>query len=182
MAHESKEKSKALQLPVLVVSPTDVGRLIRELEQIDDGLLQLGLRAGGDQVKMPKTSRLMDQAVAENKLNLLQKPDRVVLLQFLTTVRKHSPVMHMSFSADPSPLFLEKLVSWLRQEVHPLVLVTIGLQPNIGAGCIVRTVNKQFDFSLRQDFANKRDLLLKQLALPPLKPEPTQAAAKETAA
>ncbi|HXE09973.1 MAG TPA: hypothetical protein VN554_00940 [Verrucomicrobiae bacterium] len=181
MAHETKEKTRVLQLPVLVVSPTDVGRLIRELEQIDDGLLQLGLRAGGDQVKMPKTSRLMDQAVAENKLNLLQKPDRAVLLQFLNTVRKHSPLMHMSFSADPSPMFLEKLVSWLRQEVHPLLLLTIGLQPNIGAGCIVRTTNKQFDFSLRQDFANKRDLLLKQLALPPLNPAPAPAATEPAA-
>jgi len=38
------------------------------------------------------------------------------------------------------------------------------LQPTIAAGCIVRTTNKYFDFSLRQDFTDKRELLLKQIA------------------
>ena len=58
-------------------------------------------------------------------------------------------------------------MTWLRREIHPLVLMTVGLQPNIGAGCIVRTTNKYFDFSLRQDFANKRDLLQAALEMPP---------------
>jgi hypothetical protein len=71
--------------------------------------------------------------------------------------------MHISFSADPSPVFTDKLMTWLRREIHPFVLLTVGLQPNIGAGCIVRTTNKQFDLSLRQDFKAKRDLLLEQL-------------------
>ena len=64
----------------------------------------------------------------------------------------------MSFSADPSVTFLTKLMTWLRQEIHPQVLLTVGLQPTIGAGCILRTTNRYFDFSLRQDFANKRTM------------------------
>lgn len=183
MARETKGETRTLQLPTSVGSPADVGRLIRELEQIDDALLQLGIRSpGADQTKMPKTSGLMEQMIELNKLNLLQKPHRVVLERFLKVIRTKSPVVHMSFSADPSAHFMEKLVSWLRLEIHPLVLVTVGLQPNIGAGCIVRTTNKQFDFSLRQDFTKKRDLLLKQLALPPLEPAPAPQAATETPA
>jgi len=69
----------------------------------------------------------------------------------------------MSLSADPSTRFLEKLVTWLRREIHPQVLLTIGLQPTLGAGCVLRTPNRQFDFSLRQDFAKKRDLLIGKL-------------------
>lgn len=171
-------KPRQLVLPVSVTGPVDIGRLIRELELIDNTLLQLGLRAGdGSNVKMPKTSRLMDHMVDLNKLNLLQKKDRAVLAQFLSIVKEHAPVMHMSFSADPSPAFSDKLMTWLRREVHPLLLLTVGLQPNIGAGCIVRTTNKQFDISLRQDFASKRDLLLSRLtktvpaAAEPIAPE-----------
>lgn len=162
MAHEAKTK-KIKGLPVLVASPLDVGRLVRELEAIDEALLQLGLRKAGSEVKMPKTSRLMDQVIELNQLNLLQPAERLLLQQFLRSVRERAPVIHMSFNADPPVAFMEKLVAWLRREVHPVVLVTVGLQPNIGAGCIVRTTNRQFDFSLRQRFADKRQLLISKL-------------------
>ena len=56
-----RSRVEPVNLPVLVVSAVDVGRLIRELEAIDNALLQLGLRAGGSPVELPKTSQLMDQ-------------------------------------------------------------------------------------------------------------------------
>jgi hypothetical protein len=167
VAREAQPSSnRQLSLPTLVASPADVGRLVHELEQIGEALLQLGLRAGGTAVKMPKTSRLMDQVIQLNQLNLLAAADRAALGQYLATVRQRAPVLHISFSADPSPAFTEKLMVWLRREINPHMLLTIGLQPGIGAGCVVRTTNKYFDFSLRQDFAKKRELLLAGLAAP----------------
>jgi hypothetical protein len=185
---------KIMQLPLLVTSPVDVGRLLRELEVVDDKFLQLGLRASaasmaiGDQddpapsskestgpaehpkgtsTKLPRISRLLDQTIQLNQLNLLQTADRATLQQFLTAVQQQSPLLHISFSSDPAPAFVEKLMAWLRQEIHPSVLLIIGLQPTIGAGCILRGTNKQFDLSLRQDFLGKRQLLLETLLTPP---------------
>ena len=177
--HKADEKPKALNLPVTVSSPADVGRLILEMENINEALLQLGLRKSGEAVKMPKTSSLMDQTVEANELNLLHDTDRVTLQHFLTDIKHRSPVMHISFSADPSPVFIGKLMTWLRREIHPFVLLSVGLQPTIAAGCIVRTTNKQFDFSLRQDFLEKRDLLISQLTPKPKaeKAEPEKVAA-----
>lgn len=170
MARETKSiepvKAEApvkLKLPVLVASPTDVGRLERELEAIDDSLLQLKLRKGNDEVRMPKTSQLMDQTIQLNKLNLLQATDRKQLLKFLQAVKKQAPVMHISFSADPSVAFIEKLMTWLRREIHPQVLLTIGLQPTIGAGCMIRSTNHYFDFTLRHKFDAQRDMLIEKL-------------------
>ncbi len=167
MAHETETKTKAAKhvthLPLSAASPADINRLSRELAQIDDTLLELSVRGGGQATKMPKTTQLMDQLIELNKLNLLHKGDRALLKQFLEAIKKQAPVLHMSFSADPSTTFLEKLVTWLRREIHPQVLLTIGLQPTLGAGCIVRTTNHQFDFSLRQDFAKKRNMLISKL-------------------
>lgn len=160
---EHKTKPKKLVLPVLVTTSVDIGRLQRELAEIDDALLQLGIREPGSKVKMPKTSRLLDQLIEQNEMNLLHEIDREHLKSMLETIRAKAPVLHLSFSADPSPNFLEKLMAWLRKEIDPYVLLTIGLQPNIGAGCILRTTNKYFDLSIRQDFISKRDLLLQQL-------------------
>lgn len=148
----------------MVASPVDVVRLVREIESIDEALLQLKLRKGGKEVRMPKTSQLMDQTVQLNKINLLHVADREKLLMFLTTVQAKAPVLHISFSADPSVAFIEKLTTWLRREIHPQILLTIGLQPTIGAGCMVRSTNKYFDFTLRQKFAANRELLLQKLA------------------
>lgn len=160
MVHKKSEnKDSKLELTVAVTGPIELGRLIREVAEIEESLLQLGLREGGEKVKLPQTTRLMDQLVEHNKLNLLHEDDRKRLREFLDQVRVSAPVLHMSFSADPSINFLEELMTWLRREIHPEVLLTVGLQPNLGAGCILRTTNKQFDFSLRQDFIKKRDLL-----------------------
>jgi hypothetical protein len=166
VAHETPSTTrKALYLPVSVASPADVGRLVRELETINDTLLQLGLRKGGEaSISLPKTTYLMDQLISLNELNLLQAADRRHLQQFLLLVRTRAPQLHISFGADPSPSFLEKLVVWFRREIHPQLLLNIGLQPTIGAGCIVRTANHQFDCSLQQNFTRQRDLLIARLA------------------
>jgi hypothetical protein len=156
-----------LKLPVLVISPSDLGRLVRELAAIDDQLLQLKLRQPGSEVKLPKTTQLMDQLVSQNGLSLLQVGDRDWLIEALEAIRKHAPILHISFSVDPSTVFLSKLMVWLRREIHPFVLISIGLQPNIAAGCVVRTTNQVFDFTLRRNFADKRDKLKQALIAAP---------------
>jgi hypothetical protein len=162
MAHEAAV-SKTFALPALLSSPADVGRLVRELESIDERFLQLQLRKGGAAPSLPKTSYLLDKLAERNGLNLLNTSDRQRLRNFLQLVKQRAPLLHISFGADPPPAFLEKLIAWLRQEIHAQVLVTIGLQPNIGAGCIVRTTNRRFDFSLRQNFIESRPLLVSKL-------------------
>lgn len=154
-----------LQLPPRIASVEELGRLIHELSLLNDTMLQLGLRSPGTAVKLPQTSRLLDHLVEANSLNLLQPADRDNLMRYLVRLRTAGPKLHISFSADPSPVFIEKLIVWLRREINPEILLTIGLQPNIGAGCIVRTTNQYFDLSLRQDFINKRALLLNALAI-----------------
>ncbi|MDB5185251.1 MAG: hypothetical protein JWN38_1059 [Candidatus Saccharibacteria bacterium] len=159
------------KLPISVVSPVDLGRLIRELQAIDNTLSQQDLRQ--DEVKVPKTSKLLDELVELNKADLSHPTHRQALQEFLTDLRAHTPVVHISFSADPSPLFVGKVMTWLRQEVHPTVLMTIGLQPSIGAGCLVRTTNKYFDFTLRANFEKHHDLLMAKLREVNATPTPT---------
>lgn len=162
MAAHNQDARAQFRLPMLVTSPGDVNRLLRELELIENALLQSGVRTGS--VQLPELSRLMQQTTELNTLNVLQPEHRAALKTYLELIRQKAPVIHMSFSADPPAAFVEKLMAWLRQEVHPQLLLTIGLQPTIGAGCIVRTTNKYFDFSLREDLRKKRDVLQAKLA------------------
>ncbi|MEO8104985.1 MAG: hypothetical protein ABI602_01475 [Candidatus Saccharibacteria bacterium] len=157
-----KTAVRALVLPGSVVGPVDLGRMLRELATLENTLMQLRLKPD-TAPRLPKTSKLLDQAIELNKLNLLDEADFIALQKFLSHTRECAPVLHISFGADPSAIFTQKLVQWLRQEIDPLVLLTIGLQPTIGAGCVVRSVNKYFDFSLREHLINNRQQLIAQL-------------------
>lgn len=171
-------------LPLGIATRGDTSRLMREAESLEDLMRQASIRNPNAAPVLPQISPLLEEAASLNKLNLLQAADRSSLVQFLQEVREKAPVLHMSFSSVASPLFKERLINWLRTEIHPLILIQVGLQPAIGAGCVVRTTNKYFDFSLKQRFAKKREQLIASLhsagQLPPKNPTP--ASGQEAAA
>lgn len=150
-------------LTPLLVSPSDLKRVRRELETLDDYLHQAGLRTGGKTVKMPSTSRTLEELAADTGINLLKKTDRDRLLKFLALLVEKAPVLHMSFASEPSTAFLNKLITWLRQNIHPQVVVSVGLQPTIAAGCVLRTQNRQFDLSLRSSLEQQTQMFIRRM-------------------
>lgn len=162
MEQEVAQK-KAFNLPLSVVTPIDIARLIRELDGLDEYLRQMSLRQGQDLQELPNYSRMLDGVVHNNNMNLLDGNERQSLKQQLINLQKTAPVLHISFSAEPPGSYVQKIVDWLRQNLDPLILVRVGLQPNIGAGCIVRTPNRQFDLSLRSYFDSKHDFFMRKL-------------------
>ena len=159
---QAKSSPLSLHLPVSVVGPVDIGRLQREIAAID-GYFQSARLKGENEVKLPKTSHLLDQLVEANGINLLEDDHRSLLAKYLTAVKTKAPRLHMSFSADPSTQFVEKLMTWLRREISPHVLLSVGLQPSIGAGCMVRTTNKYFDLSLSKNLTAQSAVLIEKL-------------------
>jgi hypothetical protein len=166
------DHNQALQLPVSVVGDVDINRLIREMEAIDEFLHQAAIRQPGTALQLPKTSKLFDEVVAGNDLNMLQQHDRQRLSQFFVDIKMRAPRLHVSFSADPSPLFMQRFMSYIRSNIHSQALVRVGLQPNIGAGCVLRSTNHVFDMSLREDFKTKRGMLMRYIQQ--LHDQPTQ--------
>ena len=156
-------QQQKFQLPTSIISPTDVARLSREIEEIDNYFRQQEIRNSGESNTPPRLSKLLDQLISYNQMNLLRSEDRTKVLGILKTLHSDATVMHISFSVDPPGSYLQKIVDWLRRNIHAYVLVTVGLQPNIGAGCIVRTTNKMFDFSLREYFNQKREFFIEKL-------------------
>jgi len=172
-----------LQLPPLVMTPGDVARLRRELAALEAYLHASALRAPGQPTgHLPKTSRLLEELATVNAMNLLDGRVREHLAAFLELLATRAPVVHISFAVDPSPAFLQKIVQWFRQNVQPQVLVRVGLQPTIAAGCVVRTTNKYFDFSLRRRFIQQRHLLGEALHAPAAVAAAPPAAVPEKAA
>jgi F0F1-type ATP synthase delta subunit len=158
---EYKGKKKFV-LPTLVVGPADVNRLLLEMETLEDFLGQAAFKHKRS-IKLPKTSRSLDALAELNEADLLQANDRAQLLAFLESLQQHAPVVHISFAAEPSAAFTIKIVGWMRANISSYVLVQVGLQPSIAAGCVVRTTNKVFDLSLGRFLRAQRHVLLEAL-------------------
>lgn len=154
---------KTLVLPMQLATLSDLSRVARELEELDLFLRDGAIRQPGSPMQLPKSSKLFEDLVAGSKLNMINAGDREYLQQSLGWLREHAPLLHISFGSEASVTFVEQLTIWLRKNISPLALIQVGLHPNIGAGCVVRTTNKYFDFSLRKHFMAQRELLMHQL-------------------
>lgn len=158
------ERESQFVLPPLVAGVADVMRLKRELEALQEYLHQAALRHTPEaELKLPKTSRVLDELIKANNLNLLSREQYENTMATLTDIEMTAPRVHMAFNTDPSSAFATRIVEWLRANIHPGVLVQIGLQPTLAAGCVVRTTNKQLDLSLKQHFKDARPLLIQKL-------------------
>ncbi|MDB5182445.1 MAG: hypothetical protein JWO47_229 [Candidatus Saccharibacteria bacterium] len=144
-----------LALPVQILTSGDISRLVREIEEIEEFFDKAALQSTTTKA-MPQASQQLTVLIGDNKLNILHKKDRESIDGFLKDVRQKAPVIHLSFATDPKPDFLMKLIVWFRSNAHPYVLIKIGLQPNIAAGCVLRTTNKYFDFSFKEHFEESK--------------------------
>lgn len=157
------QAARSFKLPIAVSGLVEIRQLRRELEQLEEFVRAEALREAGKQPALPRTSKMLDSFAADNGQQLLQTADRQRLIGLLKKVEETAPSIHMSFAVEASAAFTAKVVSWLRANVHPYALLEVGLQPTIAAGCILRTNNKVFDFSLRHRFEAAQTLLVQSL-------------------
>lgn len=150
-------------LPERLTSSVDLARLIRELSALDESLRQAKIRKPGAPTQLSRSSQTLEELARVNNVHLTDDVQRTQLLELLTAFQAHAPRVHMGLATEPTAAFTRKIVIWMRANIHPLVLLEVGLQPTIAAGCTIRTNNKFFDMSLRNHFANNRELLIQKI-------------------
>ncbi len=150
-----------LKLPLGVVGRTDLNRLMRELNQLDDFFVTAAAKDPDSVPAAPHFTHLMEQLARDNSYNLLEAGVRKRLHEQLEIIKNQVPRLNISFAAEPSPQALERILVWFRTNIHPQALLDIGLQPTIAAGCILRTPNRIFDLSLRDSLKNQEPYLVK---------------------
>lgn len=176
---ERQAAVKQFVLPQELVSSVDLSRSLRELVALDESLYQANLREPGQPTKVTRSSRILEETATSNGISLLNAQHRAELIKALQAFDLHAPKIHMSFAVEPSAKFTQRMIAWLRENIHPLLLLEIGLQPTLAAGCVVRTNNKVFDMSLRHHFAKNRHLLNDKIMALHDKPAPNAVVAEE---
>ncbi|HEY4964095.1 MAG TPA: hypothetical protein VIH90_05360 [Candidatus Saccharimonadales bacterium] len=165
-------------LPLSIIQPVDIGHLLRELNEVDEKLRQDKIRSDGGVAKGATELKLsgdLSELMKQANLDINDQKVRSQMIEYLEHLKKDAPVLHISFSSEPSKPFLSKITAWLRQEVDPNTLVIVGLDPTIGAGSIVRTANHVFDFSLSTRLKKNHNILgekIKQVTTAPAPEKP----------
>jgi len=168
-------KKKIFALPVQVTGRTDINRLGRELEQIEQISISSSA-AKGKAIPAPRPSNILTQLAASNSYDLSRSDGRQQLAAALAKIHDHAPLLHISFASEPSPKVVETLLQWLRSNIHVYALLQIGLAPAIGAGCVLRTPNKIFDLSLGASLQKQKPYLVQLIKGAALKkPAPVTA-------
>jgi len=143
---------KKLILPLSIITPSDLNLVLNEINSLAEFILQESLKNKSSEVKLPRVSKSLDNLASLNNLDLTKKADVDYLESQINDLQKKSPIIHVGFAVEPNILLLEKLSDWFRKNIDNYILLTIGLQPNIGAGITLRTTNKFFDLSVKNHF------------------------------
>jgi F0F1-type ATP synthase delta subunit len=150
-------------LPPSLIGHGELARMIREVEAVDGSLQAQKVRAEGQPMHMPEVGPVLQDFIEQNHIDLSDGKTVLALKEHLRTIKDHAPVVHMTFAVEADNLSLQKLASWLREEIHPYSLITVGLQPSLVGGVYLRTPNKVHDFTLKALLKGKRDIIVKEL-------------------
>ena len=153
-----------LKLPLGVSTKKDLMMLSRELSVFSNKVYQ-SIMHHEKPIKYPPISDNLRQFIILNQLDFKNPRQCQKAIMSLGDIKKYAPIVHVSFAQNPPIDVIQKITGWFRKEVDPNCLITIGLQPSIAAGIILKTTNKQFDFSIRQRLESKKIKLKESLSV-----------------
>ena len=155
-------------LPARLIGRSHIARILREIEAVDSYMSSQAIRSPEVKPVVPGISRVLRELLDANQAALIDQKERQRLLKLLRKVKDAAPQVHMTFAIEPDVIILTDVVKWLRENTHEHALVSVGVQPNIVGGCVVRTPDKVYDLSFQKHFSGLqstlRDALVKVAA------------------
>lgn len=153
----------AMVIPGSVVSRADISRLIREVEAYSEAAYQAELRHAA----APSTSYAspgFQELERDNKEVFASAAARKALIEALRDFQQSAAQVHVSFASQPSVKAVQQIVAWFRRNTQPNIVVQVGVDPSIIGGCVVRTTNKVFTFSMADALRSSIKVLEKEVA------------------
>lgn len=154
-----------IKLPPALIGRAHLAQLVRELEVVENDFESQKARgATKDTYKMPHMTRALSDCIELNKIDIMSGQVRMHFKSALNDMKNKAPVIHFTFASEPDLEVLQKLTDWVRTEVHPQALVSVGIQPGLVGGVYLRTPNHVHDFSLKALLHTKRGIIADELA------------------
>lgn len=157
------DKPEQLILPPSITGRSEISRILLEIEAVDYDFEAQTIRTPDAPLVVPPTSRRLQQLAEINTVTIEDVKQRKHLIDQLRSAKDKAPTLHIAFASEPEPAILSQLVAWIRQNLHPVALVTVGIQPGLVGGCVIRTPDHIYDFSFRNHLRSAQPMLVERL-------------------
>lgn len=150
----------AFELPTAIYSPELMESVTYELEQYLDWYRSTRIQktVGAKPVEEPTHSAetvLVIEAWLEGKTATTETIE--ALVAHLKELKL--PVVHLTLAALPNHSQRVQLVDWFRNNVSHGLLISFVADRNLGGGLVVRTPNRIFDYTWKEQLIAGRDKL-----------------------
>jgi len=156
----SEPATPQFELPPAIYSPALVESVTYDIQYYLDWFRQNQIRrkVGAKPKEEPTHSAETELVI---KAWLAGRPATLESLEALLAYLKRVklPEIHLTLAALPNRAQRETLVSWFRANVSPHVLVSFVADRNLGGGLVVRTPNRVFDYTWKQQLVAGRGKL-----------------------
>jgi hypothetical protein len=149
----------AFELPSAVYSPQMLESVKYEIDEYLDWYRQtkiqkqVGAKSSSAQPNHSPETQLVIEAWLEGKPATVESLD--ALVEHLQKLKL--PEVHVMLAALPNREQREALVNWFRTNTTPHLLLSFVADRNLGGGTVIRTPNRVFDFTWKQELLNGRD-------------------------
>lgn len=144
-------KASPLKLPPSLYSADQLLIAGEELHHYGVGLAQVRRHDPKDAVSLNGLSTLAVEALELLPAEQRQQDEAVeTLRQQLERLAISAPQITLVLVARAPNKLKEELVAWLRENIHPGLLVNFHANPDIAGGVLIRSTNHIYDCSFRQ--------------------------------
>lgn len=144
----------AYRLPNSFSSPQQIEALLGDIEKLKPTMLSTPQ-------KWP--TRVQEFAMS-NALASLTLASQSKLVGYLKELLATSPQISLVVANMPNGEELAELTGWFRSHIHPHTTLHIAQNSDVIAGCVLRTDEAVYDFSLRSGLFANSEKLAKRLA------------------
>ncbi|MBA3679304.1 hypothetical protein H0W80_03915 [Candidatus Saccharibacteria bacterium] len=132
----------------------------QQLERVLDQVQKLKPAVFDTAQKWPLELQEFTQA---NNISVFTTTTQANLASYFKRLLQSAPQISLVMAALPNSEEQAELIGWLRSHIHPQAFMHIAQNSDLLAGCIVRTDNMVYDFSLRSSLFAQSDSLAMRL-------------------
>lgn len=149
-----------LSLPTDTYSPDQLSELLLQLQDVSSLVRDVNARAKDGQSEPVTLPPELEQLFATNNIAVDDAPALEALAKELQSILETAPSVHILLAAMPGRAIRRQLVTWFRQEVNPLTLITFAARSDLGGGAIVQAGSHLYDLSFRRSILDNKKRLM----------------------
>ncbi len=154
-----------IKLPLSLSSSDQLGELSWEIERRLSAQQQVALQqsvTGQANVasNVTQASSVLLEVAKLSGINVDDPAALEALKSEIAQIRESVPTLHMLVATYPTQDVKDRIVNWLRSEIHEHAMCRFVVRGDLGGGYILRTRSREYDMSFRgRLLANKPKLV-----------------------